>query len=410
MRLLHTTELRFEEFFDDQIPPYAILSHRWGPDEVSYQDFLAGRKMDGAGYKKIRQACNIAAAGGHQVRSDPGLVSMPSIWIWIDTCCIDKASSAEISEAINSMYRWYSKSQFCYVLLHDVTASYDREKTRSEFIRSEWFDRGWTLQELLAPWRVIFLDKDGVELGNKITLIEEISKTTGIAKQYLESWQASQNQVTIAEKMMWARKRKTSRIEDKAYCLLGLFNINMPLLYGEGNKAFRRLQLEILKSSDDESIFAWDFVDNEGTAVPFTSGRSTGVLAVEPLSFVPLPQGTEFQLVIRTYRAPYSVTNKGLEFRVPVNVADKVAMLLPLNCSVHHKGLETGSVCAIPILRNTITGDWSRISAYGYALSFKSESETFLANSQGLYVVPQTKLWSRKDLKESGSEVIYLRL
>lgn len=123
MRLLHTTELRFEEFYDDQIPRYAILSHRWGPDEVSYQDFLAGRTMDGAGYKKILLACKIAAAGGYQVRSDPGLLSMPSVWIWIDTCCIDKASSAELSEAINSMYRWYSKSQFCYVLLPDVTAS-----------------------------------------------------------------------------------------------------------------------------------------------------------------------------------------------------------------------------------------------------------------------------------------------
>ena len=161
MRLLHTTELRFEEFYDDQIPRYAILSHRWGPDEVSYQDFLAGRKMDGAGYKKILQACQIAAAGGYQVRSDPRLLSTPSVWIWIDTCCIDKASSAELSEAINSMYHWYGKSQVCYVLLHDVTVSDEWLKTKSEFVRSEWFDRGWTLQELLAPWRVVFLDKNG---------------------------------------------------------------------------------------------------------------------------------------------------------------------------------------------------------------------------------------------------------
>jgi hypothetical protein len=352
--------------------------------------------MRGAGYKKIRQICNIAAAGGYQVRSDPGLLSMPSTWIWIDTCCIDKASSAEISEAINSMYRWYSKSQFCYVLLHDVTVSYDREKTKSEFIRSEWFDRGWTLQELLAPWRVIFMDKDGVGLGNKITLIEEISFTTGIAKQYLDRWQASTNQVTVAEKMMWARKRKTSRIEDKAYCLLGLFNINMPLLYGEGSRAFRRLQLEILKSSDDESIFAWEFVDNEGNAVPstYTTVGRTGVLALEPLYFVPyLAQGRELKLVTRTYRGPY----------------DGV-MLLPLNCSVHQKNLKTSCVYAIPIQRVTDTGEWIRISAYNYGRRSIRKPELFLVSSQGLYVVPQTELWSRETLKESGSEVIYLRL
>ena len=282
MRLLHTTELRFEEFYDDQIPRYAILSHRWGPDEVSYQDFLAGRETGGSGYKKILQACQIAAAGGYQVRSDPRLLSTPSVWIWIDTCCIDKASSAELSEAINSMYRWYSKSQFCYVLLPDVTASNNWEQTKAEFVRSEWFDRGWTLQELLAPWRVVFLDKDGIGIGNKINLAEEISFATGIAKQYLASWQASTTQVTVAEKMSWAGKRKTSRIEDKAYCLLGLFNINMPLLYGEGGKAFRRLQLEILKSSDDESILAWEFVLNDGRAVLPIPGLA-GVLCNGPV-------------------------------------------------------------------------------------------------------------------------------
>jgi hypothetical protein len=404
MRLLHTTELRFEEFYDDQIPRYAILSHRWGPDEVSYQDFLARRKTDGPGYKKILLACKIAAAGGYQVRSDPGLLSMPSVWIWIDTCCIDKASSAELSEAINSMYHWYGKSQVCYVLLHDVTVSDEWVKTKSEFVRSEWFDRGWTLQELLAPWRVVFLDKNGLGIGNKIILAEEISFATGIAKQYLATWQASRTQVTVAEKMTWAGKRKTSRIEDKAYCLLGLFNINMPLLYGEGGKAFRRLQLEILKSSDDESILAWEFVFNDGRAVLPIPGLA-GVLAMDPLCFAPLEQGTKLKLVAGIHRFPYSVTNKGLEFRISTILAEEDTILLPLNCSVQHKDLQV-FVYAIPLSHNITTGDWMRISTSEYERRLSSEREKI----QAIYLVPQTELWSRLSFKDSETEVIYLRL
>ena len=142
MRLLHTTRLEFEEFYDDQIPRYAILSHRWGRDEVSYQDFLAGRKLDGAGDKKILACCRYAAGDRDMV---------PINWVWIDTCCIDKSSSAELAEAINSMFRWYQNASICYAYLSDVKKSNQENLTKSEFESSQWFTRGWTLQELIAP-------------------------------------------------------------------------------------------------------------------------------------------------------------------------------------------------------------------------------------------------------------------
>lgn len=145
MRLLHTTELRFQEFFDDQVPEYAILSHRWGEEEVSYQDFLANRGNDGAGYAKIRAFCNVAATDSesYQRKSLRGSRGpCPFKWVWIDTCCIDKSSSAELSEAINSMYEWYADSVVCYAYLSDVMLEFDRSRTINALERSEWFRRG----------------------------------------------------------------------------------------------------------------------------------------------------------------------------------------------------------------------------------------------------------------------------
>ena len=260
MRLLNTSTLRLCEFHDDGIPDYAILSHTWEDGEVSFQametavseltsafsedsketarlkTWAAIESKSSSGYTKIAKCCRLAASEGWE-------------HIWIDTCCIDKTSSAELSEAINSMYRWYQEAQVCYVYMTDVYSA-----SPQGFQWSRWFTRGWTLQELLAPSTVVFFDKDWREFGTRWSLREQISRATSIK---FESMKRPKN-ASIATKMSWASNRKTTRVEDIAYCLMGLFDVNMPLLYGEGPKAFMRLQYEIAESGHhDESIFAW---------------------------------------------------------------------------------------------------------------------------------------------------------
>ncbi|KAH7364549.1 hypothetical protein BKA65DRAFT_371585, partial [Rhexocercosporidium sp. MPI-PUGE-AT-0058] len=167
-------------------------------------------------------------------------------WVWIDSCCIDKTSSAELSEAINSMFRWYREAQVCYAYLSDVPGGSDwetRQQSNSAFRKSQWFTRGWTLQELLAPEMVVFFDADWEDIGTKNSMQALLSSITGIDnfKDYALA--------CIAKKMSWASNRETTREEDKAYCLMGLFAVNMPPLYGEGMAAFYRLQIEILKTT-----------------------------------------------------------------------------------------------------------------------------------------------------------------
>lgn len=195
-------------------------------------------------------------------------------------CCIDKTSTAELSEAINSMYRWYRKAKVCYVYLADVdydpaielwkdpkwvstqdSASIPKDYS---FANSRWFTRGWTLQELLAPSDVQFYSRTSQLLGSKRNLCALLSLITNILEEALSRPDPLEDSIcfvpgrfSISTRMSWAARRQTTRIEDTAYCLLGLFDINMPLIYGEGEKAFRRLQEEIMKSSDDQSLFAW---------------------------------------------------------------------------------------------------------------------------------------------------------
>ncbi|KAI1628079.1 hypothetical protein EDD37DRAFT_656632 [Exophiala viscosa] len=318
MRLLHTTRLVFQEFFDADIPSYIILSHRWLHDEVSYQNFILGRKKSSQGYAKILGSCRQASRRGNG--KDPLSTEEPershgwlfadhrhsTEWVWIDTCCIDKSSSAELSEAINSMYRWYSNAKCCHVYLHDVVKSEIPDNTMAQFKNSEWFTRGWTLQELLAPKDVIFFDKNWMELGDKITLSRKISRATLISDWHLLSF--SPSTVRVAEKMQWMANRKTSRVEDEAYCLLGLFDINMPLLYGEGHNASRRLQQEILPTSDDESIFAWEHPTMMITSVLSSHLDQFGFKCDER-------HDGEYSAVAGVSRPPYTITNKGLKIK-----------------------------------------------------------------------------------------------
>jgi hypothetical protein len=325
MRLLNTRTLKFKEFF--QPPPYAILSHRWETDEVSFDDYESGRRLDGPGYEKIVSCCKFASERGRE-------------WVWIDTCCIDKRSSAELSEAINSMWEWYGKAQECYAYLSDVSSPPAGSVFNTEAGEpSAWFSRGWTLQELLAPRAVIFCDKDWQVTGQKQDreILEEITKITSIPLRCLASHFALSN-TSVAQKLSWASRRVTTRAEDIAYCLLGLVGVNMPLLYGEGNKAFFRLQQEIIRQTDDESIFAW-------CDPSVTLRHVSGILAPSIEHFADSGQVR----VVEGYRKPYAVTNKGLDLDVPCHhVKNLNVYIIPLNCQYR---LGTGPLmrCAIAV-------------------------------------------------------------
>ncbi|KAF9766283.1 hypothetical protein IL306_001337 [Fusarium sp. DS 682] len=281
MRLINVSTLELESFTGEHgrsIPTYAILSHRWSSEEVSLQQMMGHNPLpeESKGYRKIVDFCAKAKAEGFE-------------YAWIDTCCIDKTSSAELSEAINSMFQWYQKSAACYVYLDDVTCTENPRLPDSKFRQSRWFTRGWTLQELLAPHEVIFLADDWREIGTKASLSATISDITKIDTTTLvkHTW----SHVSVAGIMSWASMRQTTRLEDQAYSLMGLFDVNMPLIYGEGPKAFYRLQVEIMKTTTDDSIFAWSTEPLDDRGYSTREGASTrgfrflGLLAPSPACF-----------------------------------------------------------------------------------------------------------------------------
>jgi hypothetical protein len=197
----------------------------------------------------------------------------------VDTCCIDKRSSSELSEAINSMYQWYQNAVYCYAYLADVSIPSPPYETvpRYALLRSEWFSRGWTLQELIAPMNLRFYSARWDDLGLRQKYATSISRNTGIDERILRG-QIPVDSVNIAQRMRWASSRKTTRVEDKAYCLMGIFDVNMPLLYGEGIRSFTRLQEEIIRRSPDHSIFTW--IDRSASRASFR-----GLLARSPAEF-----------------------------------------------------------------------------------------------------------------------------
>ena len=248
------------EFADDESTKYAILSHRWiNSTEVEYEEMVGLAKMEQEerneirqrlGYKKILDCCKRAQEDGYE-------------WLWADTCCIDKRSSAELSEAINSMYRWYQNAMVCYAYLHDIRGSaFPATSDDGMYPESngwpEWFSRGWTLQEMIAPRDVQFFNEDWQFMGNKRTLTCVLSHITRVPQHILTDGLSS-DRPCVARIMSWAANRTTTRVEDRAYSLMGLLDVNLPMLYGEGKKAFHRLQLEIIRMSNDQSIFAWGY-------------------------------------------------------------------------------------------------------------------------------------------------------
>jgi hypothetical protein len=178
-------------------------------------------------------------------------------YAWIDTCCIDKSSSAELTEAINSMFNWYKEAYICFAFLSDLPGS--EGNSGDQLQRCRWFTRGWTLHELIAPRIVAFYDQGWQMRGTKKALQQELSAITGIDLEILEDSNLLST-IPIARRMSWASHRKTSRVEDRAYSLLGLFDVNVPLIYGEGPKAFFRLQEEIMKQHNDLSLVRCPFL------------------------------------------------------------------------------------------------------------------------------------------------------
>jgi hypothetical protein len=261
MRLLNTTTLRLEAFYGTAKPKYAILSHTWGDEEVLFRDLDPSRNPENGriattkkGLGKVLGSAAVAKAKGFD-------------YIWIDTCCIDKSSSAELSEAINSMFRWYSHSALCCVYMVDVswdgslplTDAADHSNSVESFRNSRWFRRGWTLQELVAPTIIDFYNRSWEFIGDKLVLADSIASITGIPVGVIHG--RNVRTCSVSTRMSWAALRETTRVEDIAYSLMGLFGVNMPLLYGEGHKAFARLQEEIARLENDQTILAhksWD--------------------------------------------------------------------------------------------------------------------------------------------------------
>ncbi|KAK3314578.1 heterokaryon incompatibility protein-domain-containing protein [Apodospora peruviana] len=296
MRLIHTTTLQLHEFVGSAIPPYAILSHTWQDDEVSFQDMMSSPDVVmKPGYDKIFQTCRLAREQHIE-------------FAWVDTCCIDKASSAELTESINSMFAWYKKAVVCYAYLADL------HSTSLALDLCSWFTRGWTLQELLAPNRMYFYNMDWEHVGSKYDLASRITGTTGIPKPVILG-QVTLDSCSVAMRMSWAANRETTRVEDMAYSLLGIFGVHMPLIYGEGTAAFRRLQEEIIKRNNDLTIFAWDHTPY-ALAEQQTEQTVLPLLAKSPKAFsqswLVVPFTDDF--------AEFSLTNKGLASNVMLRI------------------------------------------------------------------------------------------
>lgn len=193
--------------------------------------------------KKTRDFCAFAHARGHR-------------YVWMDTCCINRSNTAELSDAINAMYEWYAQADVCYVFMWDVTSLEDPRTTMSTFRRSRWFARSWTLQELIAPRELIFLSKRWEVLGTKESLVALVEEITMVPAEVLLHHTPLES-ISVARRMSWAAPRRASLVEDEAYSIMGLFGVNMPAIYGDGRQAFIRLQQQIFARNPDHSIFAW---------------------------------------------------------------------------------------------------------------------------------------------------------
>ncbi|KAK8035467.1 hypothetical protein PG993_010462 [Apiospora rasikravindrae] len=295
---------------------YVILSHTWGAaeEEVSFQDFqrpdLANLGTKARGFAKIERTCAIARSRNLD-------------FAWIDTCCIDKTSSAELSEAINSMFQWYKDADFCIAYLQDLPPETDSTPLESEFpeVQVEFYDESWEFR--------------GLKSTPDMTRL--LAKVTGIDAEILVD-NTDLDKVPIARRFSWSSHRITTRFEDEAYCLLGLFNVHMPMIYGEGRKAFLRLQEEIAKDSGDLSLLAWTTSANDDGDVNCEDHaqeqRYHGIFAPSPLYF---RSARNIKHRIRGFcvEKEFVVTNRGLKIETAL-VMDESGNVV-LNLGVSHR-------------------------------------------------------------------------
>ena len=271
IRLLDTYTGQFEEK-DPKRTKYAIFSHTWDhkQGEQKYaelrkiqqryptlprpmEQWREAQQVPGSIWDdpklshKIRKACELARNEGYH-------------HIWIDFCCIDKTNSTELARAIRSMYAWYAGAGICYVHLADVffTKSLEdsRKATPPDFRKARWFTRAWTLQELIAPRQVHFVSKGWKLLGTKDSLLQRVVDITSIHRDALLH-RKPLNEFSVAQRLSWAVGRKATQPQDRTYSLVGIFNIDIPAGHDNPELAFQQLQVAIMKSIPDQSLFAW---------------------------------------------------------------------------------------------------------------------------------------------------------
>ncbi|KAH9208012.1 heterokaryon incompatibility protein-domain-containing protein [Leptodontidium sp. 2 PMI_412] len=335
MWLINTTSLALEFIEDPETCIYAILSHTWGDNEVSFQDMAdVKRARKKQGFSKIQRTCQLALDRNIE-------------YAWVDTCCIDKSSSAELTEAINSMFRWYKQSHICFVFLSDLLST--------EYLSScRWFTRGWTFQELIAPEEIEFYDAGWNLVGTNDSLRGLLAEITGIDEGILNDSDMLQT-VPVARRMSWASSRRTTRVEDLAYCLFGIFDVNLPLIYGEGQKAFHRLQEAIAQEKNDLSLFAWTCPGEEMLPL-HRRQKFRGMLAESPAEFIEC-RGLQRISDPGIIPAEVTITNQGFKFSNMLAGGDG-EYLLRLDCVARSHELAMG-------LANTIAIRLVR-TAHGY--------------------------------------------
>ncbi|RPD57941.1 HET-domain-containing protein [Lentinus tigrinus ALCF2SS1-7] len=318
-----TGELKHFNSFSDVKGGYAILSHVWQGEEMSFQELRAlasdTKESDSPddtprsrASAKIRECCKLAESHGYE-------------WLWIDTCCIDRTSSAELSEAVNSMFSWYSHASVCYAYLFDVLSWGSLMRRGPPY--SKWFTRGWTLQELIAPRSLVFLSKDWKVLGTKASLASVLEQITGIDADVL-TFRRSVSEVSVARRMWWASSRHTTRVEDRAYSLMGLFGVHMSTIYGEGDRAFRRLQEEILKRTSDQTLFAWGNV-LPAHSTPFRERFSFDNFHDDSHLFAPSPASFRNSGTMRPLNFPVAVKHIIRTLKLPPGRLDASAKDVP---------------------------------------------------------------------------------
>lgn len=324
MWLIDVETRRLAEFVGRGVPSYAILSHTWvNGQEVTFQEMRSPAALhptasSKSGWQKIDRTCRQAAEDGLK-------------YAWVDTCCIDKSSSAELSEAINSMFRWYRRAAICYVFLSDLAHfswPYDAGELQTSIRHCRWFSRSWTLQELIAPLGIKFYDQDWNFCFTKQMASKALARITGIDPEILHH-RIDLSAVSVAQKMSWAATRQSTRIEDLAYSLLGIFGINMPMLYGEEERAFLRLQAEIISSCPDSTILAWTLppeIPKEILEAPEDS--YSGVMASSPL---PFEHCAEVKRLSNQPLFDFSMSNRGIQLRAQFALeAQGSCLILPV--------------------------------------------------------------------------------